>query len=110
MPREYAFTSMNLYFYDNVNDEVLPNFFEVADATADAGYSEETKNWLFKEANQFKSFTYHWTKVEKLSAEDPTRQSRTDDYYLIKLSPVKIDNARVSKENLVKFQNLLKQK
>lgn len=110
MPGEYDFTAMHLYFYDKTKDEILPKSFEVADTTGDAGYSEETKSWLFKDGNQLKSFTYHWTKVEKIEPEDPTRESRTDDYYLIKLSPEKIDTTRVSKTDLIKFQKLLKQK
>ena len=60
--------------------------------------------------NQLKSLTYYWTKVEKIEPDDPTRESHTNDYYLIKLSPEKIDTARISKANLGKFQKLLNQK
>ena len=110
MPGEYSFTSMKLFFYDKKQDAILPQFFELADATGDAGYSEETKSWLWKDKNELKSFTYHWTKVEKVEPDDPTRESRTDDYYLIKLNPEKIDTLRVSKSDLPKYQKLLNQK
>lgn len=110
MPGEYSFTSMKLFFYDKKQDAILPQVFELADATGDAGYSEEIKSWLWKDKNELKSFTYHWTKVEKIEPDDPTRESRTDDYYIIKLSPEKIDTVRVSKTDLPKYQKLLNQK
>ncbi|UOE41698.1 hypothetical protein MTP09_03405 [Chryseobacterium suipulveris] len=110
MPGEYSFTALKLFFYDKTKDEILPQYFEVADKMGDAGYSEEIKSWLWKEGNQLKSLTYYWTKVEKIEPDDPTRESQTNDYYLIKLSPEKIDTARISKANLGKFQKLLNQK
>lgn len=107
-PGEYAFTSLTLFFYDKKTDRILPKFFKLADQTGDAGYSEKLTSWLFKDGNQLKSFSYHWTKVEKIEPSDPVRESRTDDYYLIKLSPEKIDTARISKSDLGKYQHLLK--
>lgn len=65
MPGEYDFTAMHLYFYDIIKDEILPKSFEVADSTGDAGYYEDKKSWLFKDGNHLKSFTYHWTELEK---------------------------------------------
>lgn len=110
MPGEYSFTALKLFFYDKIKDEILPQYFEVADHTGDAGYSEKMTSWLFKDGNQLKSFSYHWTKIEKVEPDDPTRESRTDDYYIIKLSPEKMDTARVSKPDLAKYQKLLNQK
>ena len=110
MPGEYSFTSLKLFFYDKNKDEILPKYFELADKLGDAGYSEEIRSWLWKENNRLRSFSYKWTKVEKVEPDDPTRESRTDDYYLITLSPEKIDTARVSKRDLVKYENLLNQK
>lgn len=110
MPGEYSFTSMKLFFYDRIKDEIAPKYFEVADATGDAGYSEAITSWLFRDAEQLKSFSYHWTKVEKIEPDDPTRESRTDDYYLISLSPDKIDTVRVSSSELSKYRELLSQK
>lgn len=109
-PGEYSFTALTLFFYDKKTDRILPKFFELADQTGDAGYSEKLTSWLIKDGNQLKSFSYHWTKVEKVEPDDPIRESRTDDYYLISLSPEKIDTARVSKNELSKYQHLLKQK
>lgn len=110
MPGEYSFTALKLFFYDKTKDEILPKFFEVADHTGDAGYTEKLTSWLFKDGNQLKSFSYLFTKIEKVEPGDPTRESRTDDYYIIKLSPEKFDTLRVSKPDLVKYQKLLDQK
>lgn len=111
MPGEYSFTAMKLFFYDKQKDEILPQFFELADRMGDAGYSEETKSWLINDKNgQLKSFMYHWTKVEKVEPGDATRESRTEDYYLITLNPEKMDTVRVSKSDLPKFRTLLGQK
>lgn len=110
MPGEYSFTSMKLFFYDRIKDEIAPKYYEVADATGDAGYSEAITSWLFRDAEQLKSFSYHWTKVEKIEPDDPTRESRTDDYYLISLSPEKIDTVRVSSSELPKYRELFSQK
>ncbi len=110
MPGEYSFTALKLFFYDKTKDEVSPQYFELADKLGDAGYAEEIKSWLWKEGNQLKSFTYLWTTIEPVDPEDATRPSRTDDYYLIQLSPEKIDTFRISKPDLVKYQKLLNQK
>lgn len=110
MPGEYSFTSLKLFFYDKTKDEILQKYFEVADKLGDAGYTEEMKSWLFKDGNQLKSFSHHFTKVEKIEPDDPTRESQTNDYYIIKLSPEKIDTLRVSKTDLPKYHKLLNQK
>ena len=107
MPGEYSFTSLKLFFYDKKSDAMLPKYFELADKLGDAGYSEEIKSWVWKENNQLKSFSYLWTSIEPIEPDDPTRPSRTDDYYLIKLSPEKFDTVRVSTADLPKFKKLL---
>lgn len=110
MPGEYVFSALNLFFYDKNKEAILPQYIELADEMGDAGYSEKTKSWIFKEASKIKSFTYKWTKIEPVDPDDQTRPSRTDDFYLITLNPQKIDTARVSKEDLPKYQKYLNQK
>ena len=109
-PGEYAFTALTLFFYDKTTDEILPHYFELADEMGDAGYSENLTSWLIKDGNRLKSFSYQWTKVEKIEPDDPTRESRTDDYYLIELSPQLMDTARVSPAELPKYRHLLSKK
>lgn len=110
VPGEYSFTSVKLFFYNRTSDELLPKYFELADKLGDAGYTEELKSWLWKDGNALKSLSYLWTTVEPIEPDDRTRRSRTDDYYLIHLSPGKFDTVRLSKNDLSKYRNLLQSK
>ncbi len=107
MPGEYSFTSLKLFFYDKTKDAFLPQYFELADIFGDAGYYEEVKSWLWKDGENLKSLLYRQTKVEKIEPDDPVRESKTEDYYLVKLNPAKMDSSRVSKDDLQAFQKLI---
>lgn len=107
VPGEYSFTSLKLFFYDRKKDQFLQQYFELADKLGDAGYTEEIKSWLWRDGDRLKTFLYRWTKIEKIEPDDPVRESRTDDYFLVQLHPEKFDTLRVSGNNLSKYQHLL---
>ena len=111
MPGEYSFTALQLFFYDKKKDSFLPGHFELADKLGDAGYSEEIRSWLFWDTNKrLTAFTHVYTSVEKVDPADAVRPSKTNDYYMVTLTPQKFDTVRVNAETFAKMRPLLNRK
>ncbi|MDO5509198.1 MAG: hypothetical protein Q4F57_00745 [Weeksellaceae bacterium] len=103
-PGEYSYTSLTLFFYDRQQDAFVDKYFELADQTGDAGYSEEKFSWLFKEGDTLRSYTYHNEKLEKIEPSDNTETFDRRNYYLVSLTPQKFDTLTTDSEKQQIFE------
>lgn len=110
MPGEYAFTSLQLFLYDRIADQIIPPHYELADVTGDAGYKEEKHTWLYKESNAAVAYTYHLEQLDKIEPSDPVIPYKKENYYLVQISPDRLDTLQTDGSKVAEFETYWRRK
>lgn len=106
-PGDYSLSALNLLVYNKQADGITATI-ELADRTTDKGYSDEKKTWLMKDSLGIKGLMHLYTSIEPVDANDPTRPSKTNDYWWIRFKNGKIDTTRVSSSEMPLANKIMK--
>lgn len=106
-PGDFSLSSVNLLIY-NKPGEGISGTIELADRTSDAGYTDEKKTWIIKDSTGIKGLMHFYTSIAPVDANDPTRPSKTNDYWWLHFKNGKIDTTRVSPQEMGEANKIMK--